>query len=542
MNRPDLLYDVAPPAASSRALSQAITFGFARGVDESQLLHAAAPAVADSYFHKDSFASDLFLSELIQGSFPLIVRGRRLEAERETFLRVLLGPPKSLSDTWYRQEIFRELGKNAERRAQVEEAYLSVRAFREALAGSEHVGARTAGVQRRIDILVALRRALDQLLAATGSSRTGLERIATWVEGVQKGDAYQALERLLAFEEGRSVLETRLQVGYDGNLRRFEISRVSEVSHGAFSRGPVSRFFRRVISLLKGYRFSEEDVMSQLLDRVFSDLESEVHVLLELSLSLEFYLRGLSFQDCSRGENLQTCLPTILPKGSDSVRRELLGLFNPWLAAQKGVQAVPCDLVQEDARKIIIVTGPNSGGKTRLMQSLAVTQLLAQVGLPVPAREATVVEVEQLFLSLLEQAEPDQSEGRLGSELMRIRQVFETSGPHSLVIMDELCSGTNPSEGERIFEMVLGLLEELGPQVLITTHFLDFATRLSGLPSRHLEYLQVELSEGDTPTYQFVPGVAATSLARNTAARLGVTHDELHGLIVHRKQLATRSD
>lgn len=505
------------------------------------LCRGAAPALADSSFRSESFAADLFLGELTKGSFPLIVAGRRLESKGEHFRRLLVTPPRDLADSRFRHAVFQELFDYEERRDQFESAYLSVRAFREALTGAEHVGARTGGVQRRIDILVALRRALDDLLAATGSCRSGLERIAIWVEELKQGSAYQALERLLAFEEGRSVLETRLQVGYDGNLRRFEIARVSEVEHRGFSRGPLTRFFRRVVSLLKGYRFSEEDVMSQLLDRVFSDLQPQVEVLLGLSLSMEFYLRGLSFRKLCAAQKLTTSIPKILPKGGAEQRRELVGLFNPWLAAQKDVDAVPCDLVSDNARSIIIVTGPNSGGKTRLMQSLAVSQLLAQVGLPVPAERATVVEVEQIFLSLLEQAEPDQSEGRLGSELMRIRQVFETSGPHSLVIMDELCSGTNPSEGERIFEMVLGLLEELGPQVLITTHFLDFAARLKCSKSDCLRYLQVELSDGDTPTYQFVPGVAETSLARNTAARLGVTSDELRSLILQKKRLAEPS-
>src|SRR5690606_37374679 len=142
--------------------------------------------------------------------------------------------------------------------------------------------------------------------------------------------------------------------------------------------------------------------------------------------------------------------------------RRLEGLFNPWLLSAETV--VPCDLVQDDARVTTIVTGPNSGGKTRLMQSLAVTQLLGQGGLFVPARHARFPAVEHLFLSLLEHADASQSEGRLGLELIRIREVFESSGPSALVIMDELCSGTNPSEGERIFEMVLGLFEELRPQ------------------------------------------------------------------------------
>ncbi len=233
------------------------------------------------------------------------------------------------------------------------------------------------------------------------------------------------------------------------------------------------------------------------------------------------------------------CLPELRAALDEGGHCEIKNLFNPWLVADEGTEVVPCDVELSRFNSVVIVTGPNSGGKTRLLQSLAVLQLLAQVGLFVPASRARLFAVDQLFLSLLEHSGPQQSEGRLGLELLRIRQVFETTGPRALVLMDELCSGTNPSEGERIFEMVLELLEELGPQVWITTHFLDFAARLLQKNLKYLRFLQVQLGANHLPTYQFVPGVAQTSLARNTAARLGVTREELVELI-HRRRVTRR--
>jgi len=101
-----------------------------------------------------------------------------------------------------------------------------------------------------------------------------------------------------------------------------------------------------------------------------------------------------------------------------------------------------------------------------------------------------------------------------------------------MVILDELCSGTNPSEGEEIFELVVGMLSKLEPQAFITTHFLAFAARLERERTIDaLRFLQVELGPGDRPTYQFVPGVANTSLASHAAARLGVTREQLLSLI-----------
>ena len=107
-----------------------------------------------------------------------------------------------------------------------------------------------------------------------------------------------------------------------------------------------------------------------------------------------------------------------------------------------------------------------------------------------------------------------------------------------MVVLDELCSGTNPSEGEEIFELVVTLLSELRPQAFITTHFLQMASRIAQKPPvPGLMFLQVELDKHQFPTYRFVPGVADTSLAHRTAARLGVTREELLALVEASKRV-----
>jgi DNA mismatch repair protein MutS2 len=157
---------------------------------------------------------------------------------------------------------------------------------------------------------------------------------------------------------------------------------------------------------------------------------------------------------------------------------------------------------------------------------------LAQAGLFVPARSARLALAPALVVSLIQEVRVDQTEGRLGMELLRIRSLFERLPPGAMVILDELCSGTNPSEGEEIFELVVRMLALLTPQAFITTHFLTFAARLqreAKIPN--LGFLQVVLGSDDRPTYQFASGVAQTSLAGQAAARLGVTGEQLLALI-----------
>lgn len=521
----------APRASELKRLSESLTFGFARGIEEADLMGLVEPILSPSRARRDCFESDLFLDELLDGCFSVVAEGRRYDFSRAFLRRVLVCPASEQRDAGFRQEIFAELIASPELRAGLERGYVALRAFRQALCASERLSGASAQLRRRIEILIALRRAISVLSAAFPGASSGLRRVSAQMDALQRSREFERLEQLLSFEDARTVLETRLQLGYDGTLRRFEIVQSAEQAHEGFSRGGGARFWRRLLALLKGFRFSEEDVMSQLLDQVFSELEADVAGLLRLSTEFEFYLAGLGFRDFCERAGLSTCLPEFAEGG-----RELSRLFNPWLLAQ-GKKTIPCSFEAKTTSGVVILTGPNSGGKTRFLQAISLAQLLGQVGLFVPAERARLVWVDQLFLSLREHAEADQKEGRLGMELLRIRKVFETSGERSLIVMDELCSGTNPSEGEEIFEMVLELLRELRPQVFISTHFLDFASRLASYAAEEdLRFLQVELGERDVPTYQFIPGVAKTSLAQTTASRLGVTRDELFRLVQAHKE------
>ncbi len=532
----DLLHVQPPGGQASRRRHEILTFCFARGESEERLVELCAPILSESTFSPSCFCEDLFLDELVEGCFEVRALGRAYDASRGFHKRLLTTPP-SRESAELRQKVLAELLERTELTAALERAYQALRTFRASLAGTDAGGGRISHLRRRIEILTNLRAAVSELKALGELSRSPLGAASRWVTELESTEHYQRLTYLLDFEDQATVLESRLQLGFDGSLRRFEIVGVSYAEHRRFSSGRFARLLRRLVSLLKGYRFSDEDVMSQLLDQVFSDLEDPIAEVIGCSLQLEFYLAALGFRRFCAARGREVCLPRFCAEGAQAgaPSRRLLGLFNPWLLIQ-GVPAVPCDETEEDARVTVIITGPNSGGKTRFLQALAISQLLGQVGCFVPAREAELAWVDQMFLSLIERPEPGQTEGRLGMELMRIRHVFETSGPRSMIIMDELCSGTNPSEGTQIFDMVLGLLDELRPQVLISTHFLDFASKLSGQGRPHLRFLQVELGPRDVPSYQFIPGVARTSLARNTAARLGVTRDELLGLVEAHKR------
>ncbi|MCC7538177.1 MAG: DNA mismatch repair protein, partial [Deltaproteobacteria bacterium] len=341
------------------------------------------------------------------------------------------------------------------------------------------------------------------------------------------------LTSIVDLEGNVSTVDVRLRLGSDGTIRGFGVLAIRETPNDLLP-GTLGRLWQRLVAFLRGYRYGESEVVLRLLDEIFAPLADRVVEILALVGSLELYLAALAFRDTAIAGGRAVSLPEIVEApalGEPSVERAVEGLFNPLLFLQ-GVTPKPCDLPASRHDALVVITGPNSGGKTRVLQALALTQLLGQVGLFVPASRARLVRASRIFLSLVTDADAAQVEGRLGTELVRIRTLFEQLEPGAVAILDELCSGTNPMEGEAIFEMVVSLLPRLSPQVFVSTHFLGMAARLArDRPVESLTFLQVELDAEERPTFQLVPGVATTSLAHKLAARLGVTEGKLDALV-----------
>jgi DNA mismatch repair protein MutS2 len=513
-------------------LRQSLSFAFSSGVSGGLFSQALERTpLAPSTWDPKSFAPDLFLEELVARCFRVSAFGHEAVVNRTFLLRVLSHPPSDPRVADMRVEILRELSESPLFRRQLEQLYATSCRLRGALEGAT-AGRKLDPTRRQLDVLALVKEAFDKMSESFEGASSGLSRLREFGASVRATEEYRSMADLLDYDEHLATLGLQIRVGADGRVRGFDVTSVRERSENPFVLSPVRRWLAKLEVFFRGYRFGDGEVMARLLDAVFEGLEDHVLKLIPLVGEMEVYLGALGFRDLARAAGLEVSLPELRPTGSSEPRpRVLLGLFNPLLVAN-GNKAVPCDIVTDRAETTLLITGPNSGGKTRLLQSIAIAQLLAQGGMFVPARAASLVRVPSLVVSLLQETKFDQSEGRLGMELLRIRVLFEELGPGAMVILDELCSGTNPSEGEEIFELVISLLVKLRPQAFITTHFLTFAGRLAREKAIDgLRFIQVELDHAQKATYQFTPGVAATSLASHAAARLGVTRDELEGLI-----------
>jgi DNA mismatch repair protein MutS2 len=522
---PDLLEAIPRYRIDRNVTDRDLVFAFA-GSTSGGLFAAALEraTVARSSWDPAGYAADLFLERFVREQMAL-EPGQGALAAPSHLLRTIATPPDDPSTIELRRNVLAELTGQPALFQALQLVHRKLLLLKNLVEGS---GGKLDVSRRQLEVLIAFREIVERL-DAFGDATSALARLAHFAERVRASEGFSALLALLSYEEKSATLDFRVQLGADGRVRQLDLIGVAESRQSPFWSTPLRRWLAKLELVLRGFRFGDGEVMARLLDAVFEGVRAEFPALVQMLGDVEFYLAALAFHRRVTQAGLAVCLPDFVPSDAPRV---LDGLFNPLLLAAGGKAPVPCRLASDRHDTTLLITGPNSGGKTRLLQAVGLAQLLAQAGLFVPARSAKMSLASGLLVSLIQETSADQPEGRLGMELLRIRSLFERLPVGAIVILDELCSGTNPSEGEEIFELVVRMLARLRPQAYITTHFLEFAARLA--KSGHiaeLRYLQVALGPDAEPTYQFEPGVAKTSLAGQAAKRLGVTGDQLLSLI-----------
>ncbi len=525
---PDLLHPTLQRRIDAEAARVAMAFAFASGVSGglfAEALDRAAPPA--SSWEPQAFASDLFLPDFVARCFRVRIGGHEARLATTHLRNLLTHPPCDPAVVEHRRAIAAELAGSPPLRADLERLYGALSSFRTLLEGAT-ASRKWDPNRRQLDILAHAKGVIDCMAQGFGSARSGLARLRAFGARVRSGEPYRSLCDLLRYDEHLATVSLQVRIGADGHIRAFRIQSIRENEESPFVTSAWRRWLAKIELFVRGYRFGEGEVVARLIDAVFDGLQDELVHFVQLLGEIELYLGALGLRDLAHAAGLATSLPELV---GPEEPRALEGLFNPLLLAH-GVRPVPCDVRSDRHSTTVLVTGPNSGGKTRLLQSLGLAQLLGQAGLFIPARSGKLALAPGLVVSLVQETRADQAEGRLGTELVRIRALFERLPAGAMVILDELCSGTNPSEGEEIFELVVQMLTRLRPQAFITTHFLAFAARLERERRiADLRFLQVEMGADERPTYRFAPGVARTSLAAHTAARLGVTGEQLLSLV-----------
>ncbi|HEX4743916.1 MAG TPA: endonuclease MutS2 [Candidatus Limnocylindria bacterium] len=271
--------------------------------------------------------------------------------------------------------------------------------------------------------------------------------------------------------------------------------------------------------------------------------------------AVQAVLDGLSRQVERTGEDLRTtldalaALDVIIAKAvlADALQAErpalndqgvidLIGARHPLLVARGG-EVVAIDVRLGSDFRALIITGPNTGGKTVTLKTLGLLVLMAQAGLQVPAERGTNVPVvPRVFADIGDEQSIAQSLSTFSSHLRNVVATLAGAQRGDLALLDEIGAGTDPDEGAALAMAVLETLLERGVLVAATTHYPElkaFALNTPGVANASVEFDAETLR----PTYRVHVGLPGASNAFAIASRLGLERDVLARAETHLSEL-----
>ncbi|MCL2070408.1 MAG: endonuclease MutS2 [Treponema sp.] len=186
-----------------------------------------------------------------------------------------------------------------------------------------------------------------------------------------------------------------------------------------------------------------------------------------------------------------------------------------------GSRAVPLDLSMEDGIRTVIITGPNTGGKTVALKTLGLLSMMNQFGLALPIQEGSLPLFDGIYADIGDEQSLSQSLSTFSGHMSNIADIIRRSTEASLVLLDELGAGTDPEEGSAIAMAILDHFIEKKTRLIITTHhgiLKNYGYSREGVENASMEFDSQTLS----PTYKIAMGIPGESRALEIAARHGL--------------------
>src|SRR5881296_3596100 len=426
------------------------------------------------------------------------------------------------------------------------EASPKLRAYGKAVREmSPGVAAITDGLPRFAELAERLHRALDASGAVTDDASQTLKRLrreirdrrrqlaAELERAFQGGDTDRLFtDRYVTLRHGRYVLPVRAEAR----------GRVRGIVHDRSQSGQTLFIEPEHVvdvnnDLVQATREEEHEIA-----RILGELTADVRARLDDLDSLVSAVGELdwTFARAQAAERMAATAPVIDTARSVALRgaRHPLLLAQGWSDASRTV--VPMDLELGPDRPLLVITGPNAGGKTIALKTLAMHALMAQVGCHLPADEGSRLPVfDDVFAIIGDDQSVAENLSTFSAFVKQVREILDAADARSLVLLDELGAGTDPDEGAALAQAILEELAERGALVIATTHL----EPLKAFASTHPRARNASV-EFDTatlaPTFHLRYDQPGQSYALTIAARLGLGVELIARANTHRSEHAAR--
>ncbi|MFC6347475.1 endonuclease MutS2 [Vagococcus carniphilus] len=254
------------------------------------------------------------------------------------------------------------------------------------------------------------------------------------------------------------------------------------------------------------------------IERILAELSNELEPFRQDILQNAFVLGKLDFINSKAvfGKTIKGIVPALSKEKHVSLKQAR----HPLIAPEK---VVANDIILGEAYQAIVITGPNTGGKTITLKTLGLLQLMGQAGLPIPAHEDSVIGVfSEVYADIGDEQSIEQNLSTFSSHMTNIVDILKHLDKDSLVLFDELGAGTDPQEGAALAISILDQVGQIGAFVMATTHYPElkvYGYNRSGTINASMEFDVDTLS----PTYHLLIGIPGRSNAFDISKRLGLS-------------------
>ena len=320
------------------------------------------------------------------------------------------------------------------------------------------------------------------------------------------------MEDTVAMKNGRLVLGLRVEYKY--KLPGF-VQDYSDTGQTVFIEpAETLEMSNRIQDLEISERREVERVLRETTGRIRGELENVLHNQELLAVFDSLFGRARVALDTG----------SVLPEvGTGKVLRIVNG-YHPWLLVshrRKHEQVFPLDMELCENEQVLVISGPNAGGKSVAMKTAGLLCCMLLHGYLVPCSESSVFPVfEEICIEIGDEQSIENDLSTFSSHLEHIRTILETATPGCLVLIDELCSGTDVEEGSAIARSVIEELLVKGAKVVVTTHIGElkaYAHEREGVVNGAMEFDRSQL----TPSFRFLKGLPGNSFAFAMMQRMG---------------------